>query len=173
MKTQLKIFSALIIFTLISKALIAQVSNEEDAGPVRDDVPAMSTILKAGPKIQFLETSKDFGNITQGEKVSYDFTFRNTGTEPLVLSNVQTTCGCTATNWPREPIAPGEMKKIAATFNSAGKSGKQDKVITITSNANDGVMKVHIICNVLPAAPAPAPTPVPANDQKKPAESGH
>lgn len=103
-----------------------------------------------GPQITFAESSHDFGDIYQGEKVNYVFEFENSGTEPLILSNVLTTCGCTATSWPREPIVPGEGGKIAVSFNSAGKMGKQNKVVTIVSNAVNAQERVKIITNVLP-----------------------
>ncbi|MEQ9443134.1 MAG: DUF1573 domain-containing protein [Cyclobacteriaceae bacterium] len=103
-----------------------------------------------GPQISFTEEMKDFGDITQGDKVSYSFEFENTGNEPLILSNVLTTCGCTATSWPREPIPPGETSKIDVSFNSAGKMGRQNKVVTVVSNALNAQERVKLIANVLP-----------------------
>ncbi|MDH5610788.1 MAG: DUF1573 domain-containing protein [Cyclobacteriaceae bacterium] len=104
----------------------------------------------AGPKITFKEAKYDFGNIKQGDMVEHVFEFENTGTEPLILSNVQTTCGCTASSWPREPIAPGTSASITVTFNSRGKIGVQNKVITIISNAVNPRERVMIVTNVLP-----------------------
>ncbi len=103
-----------------------------------------------GPQITFAESTHDFGDIEQGTKVNYVFEFENSGTEPLILSNVLTTCGCTATSWPREPIAPGEGGEIAVSFNSSGKMGKQNKVVTVVSNAVNSQERVKIITNVLP-----------------------
>ena len=103
-----------------------------------------------GPQISFSEDTHDFGDIEQGTKVSHTFEFENAGTEPLILSNVLTTCGCTATDWPREPVAPGDGGKIEVSFNSAGKMGKQNKVITVVSNAVNAQERVKIITNVLP-----------------------
>lgn len=103
-----------------------------------------------GPRITFAEDTKDFGDIVQGDKVSHTFEFENTGTEPLILSNVLTTCGCTATSWPREPIAPGETSKIEVSFNSTGKKGRQNKVVTVVSNAVNAQERVKLITNVLP-----------------------
>ena len=103
-----------------------------------------------GPKIVFAEDTHDFGDIEQGTKVSHVFAFENSGTQPLILSNVLTTCGCTATDWPREPVAPGDGGKIEVSFNSAGKMGKQNKVITVVSNAVNAQERVKIITNVLP-----------------------
>ncbi|MBU2916236.1 MULTISPECIES: DUF1573 domain-containing protein [Reichenbachiella] len=110
-------------------------------------------VIPAGPHISFITSSYDFGDITQGDKVNYTFEFTNDGNQPLLLSNVQTTCGCTASSWPREAIAPGESSKIDVTFNSRGKIGHQNKVITITSNASNNPERVKIVTNVLPPAP--------------------
>jgi hypothetical protein len=63
-------------------------------------------------EIKFAEASHDFGDITQGNVVEYTFKFKNTGTTPLVLTNVAVTCGCTAPTWPREAILPGEDAQI-------------------------------------------------------------
>jgi len=105
---------------------------------------------KKGPEIKFEESTHDFGDITQGDKVEYVFAFSNKGTEPLILSRVLTTCGCTAPSWPKEPIAPGEKGEVKVSFNSAGKMGMQNKVITIISNATNSSERISITTNVLP-----------------------
>jgi Protein of unknown function (DUF1573) len=101
------------------------------------------------PVLGFSEISFDFGEITQGDKVSHTFGFTNEGTVPLVISRVQTTCGCTVPKWPSQPIPPGEKEEIAVTFNSAGKMGVQNKVITIHSNASEPVFRLTLKSNVL------------------------
>jgi hypothetical protein len=103
-----------------------------------------------GPVITFEESSKDFGDITQGEKVENVFTFENTGNAPLIISNVAATCGCTVPSWPKEPIAPAKKGEIKVSFNSAGKMGKQNSVVRIYSNASEPIEKVSMISNVLP-----------------------
>jgi hypothetical protein len=112
-------------------------------------------------EIVFEKTTQEFGDIKQGQVVNAVFKFTNKGKAPVILSNVQTTCGCTVPTWTREPIAPGKSAEINATFNSAGKMGQQNKVITVFSNAKNSQTQVSIVCNVLPAD---APTPAPAND---------
>lgn len=107
---------------------------------------------KKGAKIKFNEESKNFGDIKQGEVVKHVFTFKNNGSEPLILSNVLTTCGCTASNWSKDPIMPGKTGTVEASFNSAGKMGQQNKVLTIQSNSQEGDARISVICNVLPAA---------------------
>ncbi len=113
--------------------------SQEDSEPV------------SGPKIYFAETSFDFGEITQGDKVEHIFEFENTGNEPLILTDVRTTCGCTAPEWPREPVIPGTKAQVRVVFNSTGKIGIQNKVITIMSNAVNSPARVKIVTNVLAA----------------------
>jgi len=105
---------------------------------------------KSGAEITFKEKSIDFGDITQGDKVSHTFALTNSGTTPLVISNVAATCGCTIPSWPKEPIAPGKTAEIQVSFNSAGKMGKQNSVVRVYSNASEPIEKVSLISNVLP-----------------------
>lgn len=91
---------------------------------------------KDGPVISWDKKTHDFGDITQGDKVEHTFYFTNTGTEPLLITNVQVSCGCTTPKgWPRDPILPGGKGELTVSFNSAGKMGKQSKPVTIISNA--------------------------------------
>ncbi|PWJ40750.1 DUF1573 domain-containing protein [Sediminitomix flava] len=103
-----------------------------------------------GPKIYAMPSTHDFGDIYQGDKVSHTFEIENQGTAPLLLSNVKTTCGCTAPEWPKEAIKPGEKANIKVTFNSRGKSGYQNKTITVMSNATESMYRLKIFANVLP-----------------------
>lgn len=104
----------------------------------------------AGAVISFKEKSIDFGDLTQGDKVSHTFQLTNTGTAPLIISNVAATCGCTVPSWPKEPIAPGKSAEIQVSFNSTGKMGKQNSVVRIYSNASEPIEKVSLISNVIP-----------------------
>ncbi len=101
-----------------------------------------------GATLDLVDKTYEFGEIIQGAKVEYTFKFTNNGSQPLIISNVRTTCGCTVPKWPREPIAPGEGGEIFVVFNSAGKSGAQNKVITILSNASEQGTKVLLKGNV-------------------------
>ncbi|MBR9998045.1 MAG: DUF1573 domain-containing protein [Cyclobacteriaceae bacterium] len=103
-----------------------------------------------GPRIDFEEESYDFGDIEQGNKTEHVFSFKNSGTQPLVISNILTTCGCTAPTWPKEPVAPGENGEIKVVFNSTGKMGKQNKVITIFSNSVNQKDRITIQANIIP-----------------------
>lgn len=100
--------------------------------------------------VQWLDSSQNFGKVTDGEKVVITFHFKNTGTKPLVISNVQASCGCTVPSKPEEPIAPGAEGKITAEFNSEGRVGKASKNITVTANTKESVTVLMFEGEVLP-----------------------
>jgi hypothetical protein len=85
-------------------------------------------------KMEFEQTTYDFGTISQGEQVSVTFKFKNTGDKPLVIKEVTTSCGCTATSYSKKPVTPGSEGFIKVTFNSAGKRDSQHKSIIILAN---------------------------------------
>lgn len=78
----------------------------------------------------------DFGTVTQGETVLHSFLFQNTGSHDLIISKVETNCGCTTVDLPKDPIAPGKKGKIEVAFNSSGRYGKQYKEIRIFANTS-------------------------------------
>lgn len=105
------------------------------------------------PVMTFRIETIDFGTITQGESVTREFVFTNTGKQPLIITDVKVTCGCTNPQYPKTPIAPGKQGTITVTFNSAGKMGVQSKPVTIISNNRDGDVILHLKGEVK-AAPA-------------------
>jgi len=106
--------------------------------------------VSTGAAITWEENAYDFGEVIAGEKVEHTFRFSNTGSEPLVITNVQVTCGCTTPKgWPRDPIPPGKRAELVVQFNSAGKMGRQNKVVTVISNAVDGNSQVTFTATVI------------------------
>lgn len=98
--------------------------------------PTPEAAAPVGPttKMDFAELEHDFGTIDDGEVASHVYKFKNTGDEPLILSNAKGSCGCTVPEWPREPIAPGASGEIVVKFDSKNKKGLQNKKVTITAN---------------------------------------
>ena len=93
--------------------------------------------------LEVTQSTHNFGNVQQGIPVKHKFTIKNTGSQPLVIDKVNTTCGCTATQWPKEPIMPGESASITAQYNAA-KMGYFKKPATIISNASNGQVKLFL-----------------------------
>ncbi|MBU0764351.1 MAG: DUF1573 domain-containing protein [Bacteroidetes bacterium] len=90
--------------------------------------------LANAPKAEFENTVFDFGTIKQGESVSHEFKFKNTGKSDLIIRKTKASCGCTAIAPSDDIIKPGVSSSVKATFNSRGKKGKQNKTITVITN---------------------------------------
>jgi len=80
----------------------------------------------------------DYGTVTVDASGLYNFKFKNTGTEPLILSNVITTCGCTVPDWPKEPILPGKSGVIQINYTRMTTPGVINKQVKVISNAKNG-----------------------------------
>ena len=92
-------------------------------------------VCLAQPEIKFENTTYDFGKIKEeGGKVTGKFIFTNVGNEPLELTNVRPGCGCTAANYTKGAIAPGEQGYIEATYNPYNRPGAFKKNIRVTTN---------------------------------------
>ena len=101
------------------------------------------------PKIQMDEDSFDFGEMQQGESVTHDFVLKNIGDANLIISTAKGSCGCAVPEWPKEPIAKAEEATIKVTFNSTGRSGKQNKTVTLVTNAIPNTKVITITGNVI------------------------
>jgi hypothetical protein len=136
-----------IIIAVVVAISFASCQQNKNTSTVEDTTAAVVAAPDAAV-LTFEKASYDFGQIKQGEKVRYDFKFKNTGKTPLIISNATATCGCTTPDIPKEPISPGKEAVIKVVFDSTGKMGKQDKVVTVTSNGNPSVSQVHLIGSV-------------------------
>nr|WP_068892902.1 DUF1573 domain-containing protein [Pedobacter panaciterrae] len=109
-----------------------------------DSVKAEAIRHTDGPVLTFENTNYYFGKIEKGEKVSYSFKFINTGKMPLIITDAIATCGCTVPEIPKEPIKPGQAGELNVVFNSAGKTGRQDKTVSVRSNALNSAIELHL-----------------------------
>lgn len=126
--------------TLFSSILIFTVGYTQDQAIATPD----------GPNIEWETPHFDFGDLTQGDRVEHTFKFTNTGNAPLVITNVEVTCGCTTPKgWPRDPIPPGGQGELIVAFNSVGRYGRQNKVVKVISNAVTPNSQIVFTANVL------------------------
>jgi hypothetical protein len=122
-------FSAIIITTLLAGCINNDVKTSKTASVLTDSVNFTT--------IEWLDSTKDFGKINEGEKIPVSFRFKNSGTKPLVIREAHASCGCTVVDKPEKPFAPGEQGEIKAIYNSEGHEGVQNKTITVSTNTPD------------------------------------
>lgn len=146
MKTNL---SALLLLAFVSVCIAScgSHSNKTDvnSGMVSGtDTTVAATGKTARPVLTLQTDTHDFGRLYSGELVTYAFKFKNTGESPLLISNVTSSCGCTVTAFPKQPIKPGEESTIDVKFDTTGKHGIQKKMITVFANTEPAVTTLRI-----------------------------
>jgi hypothetical protein len=99
--------------------------------------------------VKFDHLVHDFGDVHQGDSAVHFFKFTNTGKQPLLISEIKSTCSCTATDWPKKAVAPGASGKIRVSFSTADKNGYYAKGVNMHSNAGESNMIIDI--HVIPA----------------------
>ncbi len=109
-----------------------------------------SFALKSQGIFNFEKETHDFGTLEEGVVASYEFEFTNTGDQPIEISEVKASCGCTTPYWSKELIMPGKKGKIKASYNTQKRPGPFNKSITIKSNARKDVKIIYIKGYVAP-----------------------
>ena len=120
----IKISMLALVLGLMSFSAIAPVQSL--VSKVKTETTASTIVWKA--------ESIDVGQIPQGTPKAIVYEFKNTGKATVVITNVQGSCGCTATDYTKEPILPGKSAKVTATYNAANKGGFT-KTVTVTTSA--------------------------------------
>ncbi|MCF8367802.1 MAG: DUF1573 domain-containing protein [Bacteroidales bacterium] len=100
------------------------------------------------PVITFDKLTHDYGDIEQHGDGKCEFKFINEGKEPLILSNVRSSCGCTIPEWPRQPILPGKSEVIKVKYDTK-RVGMINKTISVYSNAKASPITLRIKGKVL------------------------
>jgi len=121
-------FAVVIVFSMLAINLQAQIQKEQN-----------ELSVKGLAEITFIEKTHDFGTIKEGEVVETVFEFTNSGDQPLVISKIKASCGCTVpSNWSKELILPGTQSSFSVKFDSKNKPNKQSKTVTVHSNTKKG-----------------------------------
>ena len=145
-----KVIASLLWLTVSATALTSCSGNQEGAetstnAAIEEKMAVFSVVG---------EDVYDFGEVIDGDTVAHTFKFVNKGEFPLIINNVQTSCGCTAPEWPKQPIAPGEESSIQVRFDTRGKLGQQVKTIAVLANTKEGSSQLTIKGVVKEAASA-------------------
>lgn len=136
-----------VLFSMLMMFVAAVATNSVMAQEVAQD----------GAMIEFEKEVHDYGTIKNGADGTCSFDFKNTGNQPLIISNAKGSCGCTVPSWPKEPINPGQTATITVKYDTK-RTGAINKSVTITSNAvNEPTKVLRIKGNVLPKPTGSAP----------------
>lgn len=136
-----------VLFSMLMMFVAAVATNSVMAQEVAQD----------GAMIEFEKEVHDYGTIKNGADGTCTFDFKNTGNQPLIISNAKGSCGCTVPSWPKEPINPGQTATITVKYDTK-RTGAINKSVTITSNAvNEPTKVLRIKGNVLPKPTGSAP----------------
>jgi len=130
-----------VLFTLSISLVMSFASFAQNAG-------AQPVANPNAPVITFEKTTHDYGTIAKGGDGTCEFKFKNTGVEPLILSNVTSSCGCTVPEWPREPILKGKTASIKVKYNT-DRIGPINKTITVVSNGKVSSIQLRIVGSVV------------------------
>jgi len=143
-----------LVFTVFVSFILGCTSS----GSPKDVDAARNEGVKELTTIQWLDSARNFGKISEGQKLSVSFRFKNTGNKPLVIQSVHPACGCTVADYPKEPIAPGQEGEITGEFNSDGREGQNHKEITVYTNTavhtHNLVFDVDVVGKPQPQVPA-------------------
>lgn len=147
---------SIIYLTLV--LIFASCNNNASSGKVDVNMienPATASDPNAASKnttkVTFETMDHNFGDVMEGLSVEKTYNFTNTGKNPLLIDRCDVTCGCTVPSYPKEPIAPGEKGAIKVIFNSSGKSGMNNKSVTVYANVEGGNVVLKFTANVIPA----------------------
>jgi hypothetical protein len=106
--------------------------------------------FKDSTSVTIIDSVYNFGKVTDGEKVEYNYRFINSGNKPLIISDARASCGCTVPEKPDAPIPPGQTGYLKVVFSSKGRVGDVHKEITVTSNAYPAFPTLLLTGEVIP-----------------------
>ena len=118
--------------------------DEKTTAPVAATTTANATpatTLKADD-MAFKSIINDFGTVPEGPDATCEFTFKNTGKEPIIIQKAQPSCGCTVPSFSGEPVPPGASGTISVAYHTKGKPNAFTKTITVISNAGTKVLTI-------------------------------
>ena len=135
-------FQSILILLSVLVMLTSCKSNKSESDKISPEIvnnPATASDKETSdsdklPEFTFETDNHEFGEILQGERVTFAFKFKNTGTAPLVISSASASCGCTVPEYTKTPIEPGDEGFVNVTFDSSGKSGMVSKTVTLIAN---------------------------------------
>ncbi|WP_396152132.1 DUF1573 domain-containing protein [Flavobacterium sp.] len=130
LKVSLLAIAATVLFS------VGATAQEKKPAATKPAITTTPAAQKPTSPVTWKEISYDFGDIKKGTPVSHDFSFTNTTKQTVIITNVKASCGCTATNYTKTPVKPGETATVTATYNAAS-AGAFSKTVTVSLNENE------------------------------------
>ena len=151
MKISLQILGVVLLLFAVSSCSLNEseengLSTDIVSNPITADGESDISEL---PVLEFNTLEHDFGIIIQGEKVSHTFKYKNAGKGDLIISHAKASCGCTIPKYSKEPLKSKEEGIIEVIFDSVGRNGKFSKTVTIRSNSQPNMLKLHITGEII------------------------
>lgn len=103
----------------------------------------ITTLGYGQAKIEIKDAKKSFGFVKKGEIVKVDYTIKNVGTEPLIISDVEISCSCTTADYTEKPIPPGQSTTVTIIFDTKTTYDRQDRTVLLHSNDKSGPHKLR------------------------------
>lgn len=132
--------------------------HSEHDGHNHDQVTAGGAVSSSTLTVEnmaFENEAHDFGTVPEGPAAEYVFKFKNTGDEPINLKQVKASCGCTTPSWSKEPVLPGQVGEIKASFATQRRPGNFNKSITVVSDAGTKVLTIKGVVEPAPTGSVP------------------
>jgi len=104
--------------------------------------PSTTVSAQNPDAMKFTSEIHDFGIIPEGPSADYEFTFTNTGKEPIVIQRAQASCGCTTPYYTKDPILPGKTGKIKVAYATQGRPNAFTKTVTVATNVGTKVLTI-------------------------------
>ena len=164
-----KAFLSLGLLMLCAGVTFAQgKKNKKDKGG-NENPPTISTpaptLAAAAPatsltaeNMAFKDVLHDFGTVPEGPDATVEFSFTNTGKEPIIIEKAQPSCGCTVPSFPKEPVPPGGRGTINVAYHTKGRPNAFTKTITVVSNAGTKVLTIKGNVEKAPTSSVPENT---------------
>ncbi len=118
--------------------------------------PTAGSGTLSADNLVFVSDNHNFGTVAEGGAADHTFTFKNTGKEPIVITQVKPSCGCTTPDWTKEPILPGKTGVVKASYGTQGRPGPFTKTLTVMSNAGSKVLTISGTVEKAPTSSVPA-----------------
>jgi hypothetical protein len=150
--------SFLLLCVGVSMAQGKKHKSDADTPPAAAAAPAPAASTLKADDMAFTTPVHDFGTVIEGPDANCEFTFKNTGTEPIIIQKAQPSCGCTVPSFSGAPVAPGQTGTINVAYHTKGKPTAFTKTITVVSNAGTKVLTIKGTVEKAPTGSAPENT---------------